>query len=178
MKHRLLESSVFWLFALGGVLLLFLLLLSPQYGTLRSLSNELGVTRAQTRELARNIRHVRRDTVAVRNSPYFVEMTARCELGLRCSDEKEMILSRRVPAPPFRTDYRCPAGTLETILRPFADDPLFRAAVLLAAVSMVFVALISLPQAVPPALRTAQETFASQRGEPPFSEDRETEEGG
>ena len=159
MKHRPLESSVFWLFALGGVLLLFLLLLSPQYGALRSLASELAATRAQTRELARNIRSVRRDTVAVRNSPYFVEMTARSELGLRRADEKEMILRRRVPAPPFRTDYRIPAGMLEKVLRPFGEDPLFRAAALLAAVSMMFVALVSLPQAVPPALRAAQETF-------------------
>jgi len=160
MKRRPLESSVFWLFALGGVLLLFLLLLSPQYQTLQSLADELAAMRAQTRELVRNIRSVRRDTVALRNNPYFVEKTARSELGLRRADEKEMILRRRVPAPPFRTDYRIPAGMLDKVLRPFAEDSLFRAAVLLAAVSMMFVALVSLPQAVPPALRAAQETFA------------------
>ena len=162
MKDRMLESSVFWLFAFGGVLLLFLVLLSPQYGTLRSLSDELAVTRAQTRELARNIHEVRRDTVAVRNSPYFVEMTARSELGLRRADEKEMILFRRVPAPPFRTDHRRPQGMLGKVLLPFAEDPIFRAAVLLAAVSMMYVALISLPGPVPPALRAAQEAFAKE----------------
>ena len=153
---RALEAGTFWLFIGGALVLLFLLLVAPQYRNLRALSRDLAAARAQSSQLVRHIRRTRVEAVAIRNNPYFVERTARAELGLRRPGEREMVLRARVPSPPFTLQPRPPAGTLERLLAPFADDPLFRAATLLWAVSMLLVALMSAVRPALPALRATQ----------------------
>ena len=152
MKRRLvlLEKNVFWLFVAAALVMFFALLAAPQYRLMKSLAREVDTTRTQCRQIARCIRDARADAAAMQHSAYFVEKTARMDLGLRRPGEREMILAVRGPRTPFTLPRPEPPNALERCLAPFSEEPLFRAAVLLSAISMLFVAFISIDKPIPP----------------------------
>jgi len=149
-SSRLLEGVVFWLFTAGALGLVFALMLAPQYRALVDLSRELDASQEEASALFSRICQVRADASAMRNSPYFVEKTARVDLGLRMPGENEVVLASTVEEVPVREAPSTAPTLFERTVRPFAYDPLFRSAVFLTAVAMLFVALVGMSQSVPP----------------------------
>ncbi|MFH0965091.1 MAG: hypothetical protein V2A58_13915 [Planctomycetota bacterium] len=144
-----LERTVFWGLAAGSLVLVFLLMLAPRCVALAGLSRQLETTRREARALFGHVCSARADVSAMRHDPYFVEKTARIELGLRRPGEKEMVLSTEAPRAPL-ADVKVPEpGLAVRLLTPFAEDPLFRCAVFLTAVSMFFVAFVTMSQTLP-----------------------------
>ena len=147
---RFLEVTVFWLFTAGSLALVFALMLAPQYESLSKLSRELDITQDEACTLFSRICQVRADASAMRNSPYFIEKTARIDLGLRMPGESEMVLASTTSRVPVSVSEPLAPTFYERAMQPFAGDPLFRSAVFLTAVAMLFVALVGMSQSPPP----------------------------